>query len=69
MIFTSTSGVIQHYQANHIDFEIALLLALGTIFGAQVGAYASKKISGKNLSRIFGIMLVLVGIKMVLQYM
>ncbi|MDI6690685.1 MAG: sulfite exporter TauE/SafE family protein [Candidatus Bathyarchaeota archaeon] len=43
MIMTSISGVAEHYMANHIHFEYALLLALGTIFGAQVGAYVSKK--------------------------
>jgi uncharacterized membrane protein YfcA len=69
MIITSISGVAEHYMANHIYFEYALLLALGTIFGAQVGAYTSKKISGKNLRRIFGIVLLFVSIQMILKYM
>jgi len=68
MIFTSLSGVVQHYQANHVDFESALLLALGAVFGAQVGAYASKKVSSKNLRRIFGVVLVVSGINMILKY-
>jgi hypothetical protein len=69
MIITSISGVAEHYMANHIYFEYALLLALGTIFGAQVGAYASKRISGKNLRRIFGIVLLFVSIQMILKYL
>jgi hypothetical protein len=69
MIFTSISGVAQHYQANHVDFAVTLLLAAGTILGAQVGAYTSKKISGRNLSVIFGIMLAIAGINMILKYM
>ena len=69
MIITSISGVTEHYMANHINFEYALLLALGTIFGAQVGAYTSKKISGKSLRRIFGIVLIIVSIQMILKYM
>ena len=68
MIFTSLSGVVQHYQANHVDFESALLLALGAVFGAQVGAYASKRVSSKNLRRIFGVVLVVSGINMILKY-
>jgi uncharacterized membrane protein YfcA len=68
MIFTSISGVVQHYQANHINFEIALLLALGAIFGAQVGAYSSKRVSGKNLRRVFAIVLIISGINMILKY-
>jgi uncharacterized membrane protein YfcA len=68
MIFTSISGVAQHYQANHINFETALLLALGAIFGAQVGAYTSKRISSKNLRRVFGIVVIVSGINMILKY-
>jgi hypothetical protein len=68
MTFTSTSEAVQHYLANHTNFEYALLLAVGTVLGAQVGAYASKKISGKNLRRIFGLVLVIVGIQMIIKY-
>ncbi len=68
MMFTSISGVVQHYQANHINFESALLLALGAVFGAQVGAYTSKRISSKNLRRVFGIVVIVSGINMLLKY-
>jgi len=68
MIFTSLSGVTQHYQANHINFESALLLALGAVFGAQVGAYTSKRVSGKNLRRVFAIVLIISGINMIIKY-
>ncbi len=68
MIFTSISGVVQHYQASHINFESALLLVLGAVFGAQVGAYTSKRISSKNLRRIFGIIVIVSGVNMILKY-
>jgi uncharacterized membrane protein YfcA len=68
MTFTSTSEAVQHYLANHTNFEYALLLALGTVIGAQVGAYVSKKTSSKNLRRIFGLVIVVVGIQMILKY-
>ena len=68
MIFTSTSGVIQHFSLGNIRFEYALLLVLGTIFGAQIGAYTSKRISSRNLRRIFGVILVLISIRMILKY-
>jgi hypothetical protein len=66
--FTSTSEAVQHYFANQINFEYALLLALGSVLGAQVGAYASKKTSGKNLRLIFGLVLVIVGLQMIFKY-
>jgi len=68
MIFTSISGVTQHYQAGHIDFESAMLLALGAVFGAQVGAYVSKRVSGKNLRRVFAIVVIASGINMIIKY-
>jgi uncharacterized membrane protein YfcA len=69
MIFTSISGVTKYYQSNLINFPVALILAAGTVIGAQVGAYTSKKISGRNLSLIFGIMLIVAGINMILKFM
>jgi uncharacterized membrane protein YfcA len=68
MIFTSISGVTKYYQSDLINFPVALILASGTIIGAQVGAYTSKKISGRNLSLIFGIMLIAAGINMILKF-
>jgi hypothetical protein len=68
MIFTTISGVTQHYLANHISFEYALLLALGTVIGAQVGAYTSKRVSSRSLRIIFGVMLIAVSIQIILKY-
>ena len=68
MIFTSIAGVTQHFSLGHIDFGYAVLIALGTIFGAQLGAYTSKKVSSRNLRRIFGLVLIVVSIRMILKY-
>ncbi|MDI6847189.1 MAG: sulfite exporter TauE/SafE family protein [Candidatus Bathyarchaeia archaeon] len=68
MIFTSIAGVTKHFSLGHIHGEYAILLALGTIFGAQLGAYTSKKISSRNLRRIFGIILIFISIRMILNY-
>jgi uncharacterized membrane protein YfcA len=68
MTFTSTSEAVQHYFAKQTNFEYALLLALGTVLGAQVGAHVSKKTSGKNLRRIFGLVIIIVGIQMISKY-
>jgi uncharacterized membrane protein YfcA len=68
MIFTSISGVTKYYQSNLINFPVALMLAAGTVVGAQVGAYTSKRISGRNLSLIFGVILIAAGINMILKF-
>jgi uncharacterized membrane protein YfcA len=69
MVFTSLSGVTQHYLANHIDLEYVVPLALGTVLGAQLGAYSSKRLSARYLRAIFGVMLIIVGVQMVLKYL
>lgn len=68
MIFTSISAVTKYHQSNLINFPVALTLAAGSIIGAQVGAYTSKKISGRNLALIFGIILIVAGANMVIKY-
>jgi len=68
MVFTTASGVTQHYFANHVNFEYALLLAVGTVLGAQLGAHWSRRISGNNLRRILAVVLVIVAVQMFLKY-
>jgi uncharacterized membrane protein YfcA len=67
MIFTSTAAVPKYYVAGRINLEYALFIAAGSILGAQVGAYSSKRVSGKNLRRIFAVILIIVGVKMLLD--
>jgi len=69
MIFTSIPGVATHFlSGTNIHLDYVVFLTLGVIFGAQVGAYLSKRTSVKNLKRIFGIVLILVSIRMILKY-
>ncbi len=69
MIFTSISGVTRHALAHHVHLTQALLLALGTIFGAQVGAGLSRRISARALRRIFGAILLLMSLQMILKFL
>lgn len=67
MIFTSITGVTSHVQQGNVNLYYALYLGVGSIFGAQVGAYASKKLSGRNLRLVFGVMLIVASINMMLK--
>ncbi|MDH7512515.1 MAG: sulfite exporter TauE/SafE family protein [Clostridiales bacterium] len=69
MIFTSLSGAAKHTLAHHLNWGYAFLLALGTIFGAQVGAGISRKVSGPTLRRIFGVVMLVVSVQMVLKFL
>lgn len=68
MIFTSISGATTHFSLGNVRADYAIFLSIGVIFGAQFGAYLSKRISGKNLRRIFGVVLLLISIRMILEY-
>ncbi len=68
MVFTSTSGAATHISLGNVSFEPALYLIIGAVLGAQVGARFAKKTSGKNLKRVFGIILFLISISMILKY-
>ena len=68
MVFTSMSGAATHLFLGNVRFEHAILLGVGIIFGAQLGAYLSKRMSGRNLGRIFGAVLFLVSIRMIWKY-
>jgi len=69
MVFTSISGAATHFSLGNVQIYHAVFLCIGVIFGAQLGAYFSKKISGKDLRRMFGVVLFLVSIRMILEYM
>jgi uncharacterized membrane protein YfcA len=69
MVFTSISGVIKHSLVQHVHWSQALLLALGTIFGAQIGASFSRRVSGPALVRIFGAILLLMSLQMIWKFL
>jgi len=68
MFFTSISGAATHFSLGNVHISHAVFLCIGVVLGAQLGAYFSKKISGKGLRRIFGVVLFLVGIRMILKF-
>lgn len=67
MIFTSISGVASYALQGVIDPLFAVYLGVGSIFGAQVGAYTSKKLSSRNLFLVFAAMLIIASINMMLK--
>ena len=68
MVLTSISGAATHFSLGNVYISYAVFLCIGVIFGAQLGAYFSKKISGKGLRRMFGMVLFLVSIRMILKF-
>lgn len=57
------SSIVYSFHGN-IDILLALTLAAGSIVGANVGARWMKRIPAAQLKRMFGLLLVIVGVKM-----
>ncbi|MEM0058639.1 MAG: sulfite exporter TauE/SafE family protein [Candidatus Bathyarchaeia archaeon] len=67
MIFTSISGVINHVRLGNVHALYAVYLGLGSVVGAQVGAYTSRKLSSRSLSFVFAAMLLVASVNMTLK--
>lgn len=57
-------GTLVYYQRGLVNVRWALLLALGFFFGSYFGARLATSLSNDMLQRIFGILLIAVGIRM-----
>ncbi|MCX6695624.1 MAG: sulfite exporter TauE/SafE family protein [Candidatus Altiarchaeota archaeon] len=66
IIPTALSGVYTHYKYGNVDFRVMLVVALGAIIGAQIGAVIAERISADHLKKMFGVLIILVGLNMIL---
>ena len=64
MVPVSALAVLRYYHSGNVNIPVAIYVAIGFIFGALLGAQLVHYLSDANLKRIFGIFLVIVGIKM-----
>jgi uncharacterized membrane protein YfcA len=68
MVFTSLAGVVQHWTLGNVNLEYGLLLAVGALVGAQVGAWVCKRVSGEKLQVVFAVALILLSVQMILKF-
>jgi uncharacterized membrane protein YfcA len=54
-----------YYAQGHVDIKIAVLIAIGFIFGGLFGAKLAVGLSNQMLSKVFGVVIILIGLKMV----
>jgi uncharacterized protein len=54
----------EYYQKGNVDIGIGLLICLGFFFGALGGAKLAASLSNHTLSRVFGVSMLLVAVKM-----
>ncbi len=59
-------AVMTYYQQGNINIKFAIIIMIGFLLGALVGAWGAHLIPQLLLRRIFGVFLVIVGVKMIL---
>lgn len=64
---TAIVGAIAHHRRGFLDGRLALLMALGGIPGVLVAARAALAIEEDALRTLFGVVVILSGIRLVLQ--
>lgn len=59
-------GALEYWRAEQVDVRLALLLALGLLIGAFIGARVAIGLPNELIQRAFGVLLVLVGVRLTL---
>ncbi len=68
IMFTCTEVTFLQAYANHtVDFILAILLLLGSTFGAQIGAILGRHLKGDQLKILLAIIVLAVTVKMLLS--
>jgi uncharacterized membrane protein YfcA len=57
-------GALVYYRAGNLDVKAALLIALGLLVGAWLGAQLAQEIKAPTLTRMFAVFLVIVAVRM-----
>ena len=58
---------LQAYSNHTVDFMLALLLLMGSVFGAQIGTVLGRKLHGDQLKILLSIIVLAVTVKIVLE--
>ena len=58
-------AVINYYKVGHVDFKVSIILAITFILGSYFGSKLAISLSAETIKKAFGIIIILVGIKMI----
>ncbi len=64
---TGILAFLQYYRAGHVDWRIAILIAVGVILGGYFGGAWAQQINQVALRKIFAVVLALTAVKMFFQ--
>lgn len=66
MALTNTAAAISHGTLGHILPGYAIPLIIGAVFGAQLGPRLSKRVKGRTLKKILGVVFILIALRMII---
>ena len=58
-------AALEYYRAGNVDLRVAALVCVGFIFGGLIGAKLAVGLSDETLRKVFGVVLLLVALKMI----
>jgi uncharacterized protein len=64
IIPTAIVGSFKHFSQGNVDWRTALAIAPLAVFGGYFGAWLTTQIHADNLKRAFGVILVMVGLRL-----
>jgi len=62
VLMVTISSLVGHARVENVDWKAGTLLALGGIFGAQVGPFILEHVSDQNFKRAFSLLLIGTGL-------
>ncbi len=67
IVIISLSALIAHIRLENVNYKVGLLLGIGGVIGAQIGAKIVENISTGMFKKIFAVTLILLAIRMVIK--
>jgi len=67
IVFTSTFGMLTHLYIGNVLLAVGIFVAVGTIIGGQIGARTAQKIDKIKLRKIFAVLMIFAGIRMIIS--
>lgn len=58
-------GVLNYYKQGHVDFKVAVMLAIGFTIGAFIGSKLAIMTPEYGLKKVFGVLMLVIAIKMI----
>jgi hypothetical protein len=65
MVLTATASAIAYFSRGQVNVPLAITLSVGTVVGAYLGARVMSRVPAHQLRLVFGIFILLVGLRMV----